>query len=147
MSQFLVVTLQNSLSQEIEFTNEERVEIAGFYPYIYFHNVEDATFTFKIERNSVTVFEQDFTADEIRDFSGDYAHIFLPIIPLHPVQIEKGVYNFSINANEGYQASETFIGWIKQYQDIQNEMSYTPINDTQNTFAIRFKRYIEGIRV
>ena len=145
MSILLVETLQTELVQDIDYEGETRVEIAAFIPYIYFHNVTGAVFTFKIERDSEIIFTQDFTSEEIRLVTGNYAHVFYPIIPINPVQIEAGSYKFKIKAKSGYLAGEQFIGWIKQYVDVQNEMSYTPIDDSQNTFAIRFKKYREGI--
>ena len=147
MSILLVETLQTELVQDIDFEGETRVEIAAFIPYIYFHNVTGAVFTFEIERDSEIIFTQDFTSEEIRLVTGNYAHVFYPIIPINPVQIEAGSYKFRIKAKSGYLAGEQFIGWIKQYVDVQNEMSYTPIDDSQNTFAIRFKKYREGITI
>lgn len=147
MSILLVETLQTELVQDIDFEGEKRVEIAAFIPYIYFHNVTGAVFTFEIERDTEIIFSQDFTSEEIRAKTGNYAHVFYPIIPINPVQIEAGSYKFRIKAKSGYLAGEQFIGWIKQYVDVQNEMSYTPIDDSQNTFAIRFKKYREGITI
>jgi len=147
MSILLVETLQTELVQDIDYEGETRVEIAAFIPYIYFHNVTGAVFTFEIERDSEIIFTQDFTSEEIRLVTGNYAHVFYPIIPINPVQIEAGSYKFRIKAKSGYLAGEQFIGWIKQYVDVQNEMSYTPIDDSQNTFAIRFKKYREGITI
>lgn len=147
MSILLVETLQTELVQDIDYEGETRVEIAAFIPYIYFHNVTGAVFTFEIERDSEIIFTQDFTSEEIRLVTGNYAHVFYSIIPINPVQIEAGSYKFRIKAKSGYLAGEQFIGWIKQYVDVQNEMSYTPIDDSQNTFAIRFKKYREGITI
>lgn len=147
MSILLVETLQTELVQDIDYEGETRVEIASFIPYIYFHNVTGAVFTFEIERDSEIIFSQDFTSEEIRLATGNYAHVFFPIIPINPVQIEAGSYKFRIKAKSGYLAGEQFIGWIKQYVDVQNEMSYTPTDDSQNTFAIRFKKYREGIKI
>jgi hypothetical protein len=147
MSILLVETLQDSLSQEIDFTLDERVEIAAFIPYIYFHNVTGAVFTFELKRDSDVIFEQDFTSEQVKEASGDYAHVFYPIIPINPVQLENGSYTFTIKRKSGYLAGASFIGWIKQYVDVQNEMSYTPESSASNTFAIRFKKFREGIKI
>lgn len=147
MSILLVETLQTELVQDIDYEGETRVEIAAFIPYIYFHNVTGAVFTFEIEKDSEIIFTQDFTSEEIRLATGNYAHVFFPIIPINPVQIEAGSYKFRIKAKSGYLAGEQFIGWIKQYVDVQNEMSYTPTSSASNTFAIRFKKYREGIKI
>lgn len=148
MSTLIVETLQDSLTQDIDFTLTQRVEIAAFIPYIYFHNVSGAVFTFEIERSDVVVFSQDFTSEQIKlSVGADFAHVFYPIVPANPVQIEAGSYRFRIKRKSGYLAGQNFIGWIKQYQDIQNEMSYNPVDDGQNSYAIRFKKYREGIKV
>jgi hypothetical protein len=147
MSVLLVETLQDELSQNISFTGEDRIEIAAFLPYFYVHNVSGATFTFEIQGDSGTIFAQDFTSEEISQaVNGQYAHVFYPIIPANPVQLQPGSYTFKIKSKSGYVASDRFLGWIKQYNDIQNAMSYSPTSDRQNSFAIRFKIYREGIK-
>ena len=147
MSILLVETLQSELSQDISFTGENRAEIAAFLPYLYIHNVSGATFTFEIVRDNATIFLQDFTSEEIaQEVGGVYAHVFYPIVPVNPVQIEPGSYKFKIKAKSGYLPGESFLGWCKQYNDIQNEMSYTPSSDSDNSLAIRFKIYREGIK-
>jgi len=148
VSTLLVETLHTELVQDIDFTEEKRVEIAAFIPYIYFHNVTGAVFTFEIERDSEIIFTQNFTSEDIRNsVNGAYAHVFYPIVPANPVQLEAGSYKFRIKRESGYLAGEQFIGWIKQYEDVQNAMDYTPIDDSENTFAIRFKKYREGINI
>jgi hypothetical protein len=148
MSVLLVETLQDELVQDIDFTETQRVEIAAFIPYIYFHNVTGAVFTFEIEKNSEIVFSQDFSSEDIRNsVNASYAHVFYPIIPVNPVQLDEASYKFRIKRKSGYLAGSEFIGWVKQYVDVQNIMSYTPTDDSENTFAIRFKRLREGITV
>lgn len=147
MSIVLVETLQSELSQNISFTGEDRIEIAAFVPYLYIHNLSGATFTLEILRNSAPIFSQDFTSEEINQaVNGVYAHVFYPIIPENPVQIEPGDYTFKIKAKSGYLPAENFIGWCRQYNDVQNQMSYSPTSDSENSLAIRFKIYREGIK-
>lgn len=133
--------------QDIDF-KLPRVHIAAFIPYIYYQNVTGATFTFEIERDLQIVFSQDFTSEDVKNsVNGVFAHVFYPIVPTNPVQLEAGSYKFRIKRKSGYLAGSNYIGWIKQYQDMQNEMAYIPIDDTSNTFAIRFKEYREGIKI
>lgn len=148
MSTLLVQTLYTQLEQEIEYTGENRVLMAAFIPYLYFHNVTGATFRFEIERDSSIIFSQEFTSSEIATaVGGQYAHVFYPIVPTNPVQLEAAVYTFRILAVSGYAAGASFIGWIQQHQDTQNAMDYTPTDDSQLSFAIRFKQYQEGINI
>ena len=148
MSQLLVETLTTELSQEINYDSDERCSIACFIPYIYFHNAV-GSFTFEIESDYGVIFSKSFTAQDIKDSipsTANYAHVFYPIIPTNPVQIERGSFTFRLIAGAGYSVTQSsFIGWIKQHEDIQNRMSYNPASDNENTFAIRFKMYKEGI--
>lgn len=148
MSTLLVQTLYTQLEQEIEYTGENRAIMAAFIPYLYFHNVTGATFRFEIERDSSVIFSQEFTSEDISTaVGGSYAHVFFPIVPTNPVQLEAAVYTFRIVAVSGYTAGASFIGWIQQHQDTQNAMDYTPTDDSQLSYAIRFKQYQEGINI
>lgn len=148
MSTLLVQTLNDKLEQEIEYSGTNRALMASFVPYLYIHNVSGATFKFEIERNSNVIFSQEFTSEQINlSVGGVYAHVFYPIVPTNPVQLEAGIYKFRIEAVSGYVAGPSFIGWIQQHQDTQNEMDYIPIDDSQLSFAIRFKKYQEGIKI
>jgi len=148
MSTLLVQTLYTKLEQEIEYTGENRVLVAAFVPYLYFHNVTGATFRFELERDSEVVFSQEFTSEDISGaVNGQYAHVFYPIVPTNPVQLEAAVYTFRILAVSGYTAGSSFIGWIQQHQDTQNVMDYVPTTSDKLSFAIRFKQYQEGIKI
>jgi len=148
MSTLLVQTLYTKLEQEIEYTGGNRVLVAAFVPYLYFHNVTGATFRFELERDSEVVFSQEFTSEDISEaINGQYAHVFYPIVPTNPVQLEAAVYTFRILAVSGYTAGASFIGWIQQHQDTQNVMDYVPTTSDKLSFAIRFKQYQEGIKI
>lgn len=145
----LVETLTNEFSQVINYEGE-RVSIGAFIPYLYCHNAV-GTFTFRVESNAGIIFSQQFSISDIKtslNTANDYFHVFYPIIPINPVQLESGQYTFKLIAPMGYSPTQSsFIGWVKQHEDIQNSMDYTPASDSENTFAIRFKVYKEGINV
>jgi len=90
-----------------------------------------------------------FTSADIKAASGttdNYLYSFYPVIPTNPLKIEKGDYILRLKTS-GYTASgSSFIGWIQQHEDIQNSISYNPINDSQNPLAFRVKIYKEGIK-
>jgi hypothetical protein len=146
----LVETLKDNLSQEIRYEGEDRLSMAAFIPYLYCHNVS-GTFTFQVLNGSDILVSESFTVEDIKESLGsasNYLHVFYPIIPTNPVQIENGNYTFKLIAPEGYVPSQgSFMGWIKQFENIQNSMDYNRSSDSQNTFAIRFKSYKEGINV
>lgn len=106
------------------------------------------TFTLEMTGPNGVVISESFSSNDIKNAIGttdNYAHVFYPIIPIDPVQIESGSFTIKLTSS-GYSPTESaFIGWVQQHENIQNEMSYIPADDTSNTFAIRFKSYKEGI--
>jgi hypothetical protein len=149
MTTLLVQKLYSELSQEVTFDLNERVHIGSIIPYIYLHNAPAGTFTFEMTGPNGAVFSKSFTSSDIKtalSTTDNYAHVYYAISPTNPVQIEKGAYTFTLTAS-GYTPTESsFIGWIQQHENIQNEMSYDPIDDEQNSLCIRYKSYREGIR-
>ena len=149
MTTLLCQTLIDELFQEVDYNSSERLHIGCISPYLVVVNAPAGTFTISITGPNGAVFSKSFTSIDIKTAIGtvnDFAHVFYPIIPTNPVQIENGSYTITLSA-AGYTASNSsFIGWIQQHENIQNEMSYTPVDDSGNTFAIRFKSYKEGIK-
>jgi hypothetical protein len=145
----VIEKLQTELFQEVRYNNSDRVHVGAFIPYLYLHNAQADYFTFELEKDSVVLFSKNFTVSEIKSAlptTDNYIHVFYPIIPSNPVQIESGLYKFKLIAGTNYINSPTsFIGWIKQHEDIQNQMDYIPVDDSQNSFSIRYKSYKEGI--
>jgi len=144
MTTLLVDNLVVSLQQTIDVTSSERIHVAAFYPYLYVYNMPSGTFTFELIKSSVTVFSQTFTSVDIQTSLGtanSYMHCFYPIIPTSLVQMEEGTYTVKITSS-GYTATEaSYLGWIRQHENIQNGINYTPSSDRQNPLAIRIKLY------
>ena len=92
MSTLLVETLNTSLEQEIRLESEFRYSIGAIIPYLYLHNSPAGTFTLSIiNEDDETVFSQVFTSVLIKTALGtalDYAHVFYPIIPSDPIQLD-----------------------------------------------------------
>jgi len=90
----------------------------------------------------------DFTLSEVKTAIGttsNYIHSFIPIMPLTPLKIEKGSYSLRLSASGYSPNASSFIGWIQQFEDVQNVMSYLPLDDSQNSLAFRVKEFKEGI--
>jgi len=148
MSTLVVETLIDSLTQDLEFKLNERVHIGSFIPYLYVHGYSSAVFNFTLSGSSGTVFSKNFTIQDIKDSlvtTDNYIIDLYPIIPTNPVQISKGAYSLTLSAISGYASGATFIGWVKQHENIQNTMDYLPLSDDQNSFTLRYKIYKEGI--
>jgi len=150
MSTLVVETLVNELVQEVTYNLEERVHAGSFNPYLYIHGYSDAVFGFQLSNSSGLIFEKTFTIQDIKDSldtNNDYIRAYYPIIPANPIQIGRGNYTCRIYPISGYTSGATFIGWVKQHENIQNTMSYLPLSDDQNSLTIRFKSFKEGIHV
>jgi hypothetical protein len=137
-----------SLEQEFTYNLNERCHIGAFYPYIVMIGAPTGTFTCELIKGVTTVFSKTFTSASIKlslGTSEDYAHAFYPIIPDLPIQIEKGTYKLKISTMGYTETNSTYLAWAQQFEDIQNQMSYTPSGILENSLAFRLKIYKEGI--
>jgi hypothetical protein len=149
MTTLLVGTLETELVQEINYNLIERVHVGAFIPYLYCHNAIADYFTFQLHGPDGLIFQKPFTISQLKTAIGttsNYFHIYYPIIPTSPVQLENGQYSVKIIAGTNYiQNANSFLGWVKQHENIQNQMDYAPIDDNSNSYAIRYKCYKEGV--
>jgi len=144
MTAILTEILETELSQDVNVTTETWKNVAAIYPYLTLYNSPAGTFTFSVIKNAVTLFSKTFTSQDIKDSiptSDNYAHVFYPIIPTDLLPLGAGLHTFKISAS-GYSWSESsYLGWNKQFEDIQNEMDYTPAGQHQYSLAYRIKVY------
>ena len=150
MSVLVVETLGSiPLEQEFRLALESRYNIGAFIPYLFMFNAPVGTFTFSIiDSDSNTVFTQDFTSTDIKqalNTSDNYAHSFHPIIPENPCLLERGLYTARLSAS-GYTTVGGHLGWIRQHEDLNNVLDYTPLTDADNPLALRLKIYEQGIQ-
>lgn len=148
MTTLIVETLKTELSQEIRLENQERYTIGAIIPYLYLHNSPAGTFTLEILSGVTSVFSQSFTSADIKTAIGtsdNYAHVFYPIVPQNPVQLDAGVYTIKLTA-AGYSVSgSSFLGWIRQHENLNNILDYEPVSDSENPLAVRLKVFKRGI--
>lgn len=143
----IVETLYTSLTQQINCNSEKRVHIGAIIPYLYFHNLSSGEFKFEILKSDSVIYSHFFDWKDIKgSIAEDYFHVYYPVVPSNPVQIEEGTYSIVLTALSGYNVEgNSFLGWIKQHEDIQLKMDYLPDSDNQNTLTVRFKEYKDGI--
>lgn len=140
---FLMDVIKDGLEQRIDCTSSNRIQIGAIIPYLYFHNLESGVFKFVLYKETSVIYEKEFSRDDIASvLTEDFAHVYFPIVPVNPLPIEQGEYTFRIEAVSDYSpTANSFLGWIKQHEDIQLPMSYIPLSDVKNTYTIRFKEY------
>lgn len=149
MSKFIVEKLKDELSQGFSYSLQERVHIAAFIPYLYIHNASADYFTFELSSSSGVIFSKNFTVGDIKSSiqtAENFMHVFYPIVATNPVQLEKGSYTITVIAGPNYTPSnDSFLGWIKQHEDLQNELDYLPETDNDKPLAFRLKYLKEGV--
>lgn len=148
MTTLVVEPLTSSISQNFTFDINERVHIGAIIPYLYLHNSPIGTFTLTLSGQNGDIYAKSFTSADIKsalNTSDNYAHVFYPVIPDEPIQISKGAYTISLEASGYTYISNSFLGWLKQFENIQNENSYNPITVDSYPMAFRVKVLKEGI--
>lgn len=148
MSTLLVEPLVTELEQSFAFNLEGRSILAGVYPYLYMHNAPAGTFTFTVYEGEVTVLSTSFDSDDIKsslETTNGYAHVYYPVTPSNPLPVSKGNYRAVLSASGYTHSGSSFIGWIREHENIREEMDYTPTSDAQNPLSVRRKIYKQGI--
>lgn len=149
MTTLVCQTLYTELTQDVIFSSNERLHVGCLSPYLLMMNAPAGTFTLEFIGPNGSVFTKSFNSSDIKasiPTTDNYAHVFYPVIPDNLVQIESGSFTIKLTSS-GYTPTNTsFIGWVQQHENIQNEMSYVPGNDAGNSLSVRFKSYKEGIQ-
>ena len=148
MTTLVVNPIGAGLEQEFTYNLNTRVHIGAFYPYLVMVNAPAGTFSFDLLKGANVIFSKDFTSADIKlslTTANNFAHAFYPIIPNNPIQLEKGTYKIRISAIGYVENGLSYMAWAQQFENIQNEMSYTPSGDNENSLAFRLKIYKEGI--
>ena len=148
MTTLVVNPIGTGLEQEFTFNLNTRTHVGAFYPYLVMVSSPAGTFSVDLLKGLDVVFSKDFTSADIKMSlltSDDFAHAFYPVIPNDPVQLEIGTYTLRISSSGYTETNTSYLAWAQQFEDIQNEMSYTPSGIEENSLAFRLKIYKEGI--
>ena len=136
--------LETTLEQELTYRGPERITIASIAPYLLVYNNPFGAFTLTILKGSETLFSKSFTSEEIKSSlltTNNYAHVFYPIIPENGIQLESGTYKFRLSATGYTPTDASYLGWIRQFENIQTELDYVPETDFEKPYSIRIKQY------
>jgi len=147
MTTLLVQDLKSELVHDFALALQTRQSIGAFILFLYLHDSPSGTFTFEILKDAQVIFSKSFTSSDIKtamDTSEDYLYAFYPIMPDDPIHLERGEYQAKLSAT-GYKNGNSFLGWVQQHENVQNEMAYTPSNDSANPLAMRIKVLKQGI--
>lgn len=148
MSKLLVEPLITSLEQEFSFKLEGRCLLASVAPYLYMHNSPAGSFYFSVYKGEELVFIKTFSSAQIKaalSSSDNFARVYYPMIPSNPVFFTKGTYRATLEATGYSFNSDSFLGWVREHENTQDEMDYVPAADNHNPLAMRRKIYKQGI--
>ena len=146
MTTLVNTILETELNQNVTYSNETRLSIAAFYPYLLMYNSPVGTFSFSIFKGVEEIYTKAFTSADIKssiETTDNYAHVFFSIIPENPIQIEKGVYTFKLQASGYTLSTSSYLAWIQQHENIQTELESEIENFTELPFSVRIKSYTE----
>lgn len=149
MTTLLIEPLVTTLQQDISYQLQERSHIAAISPYVYLCNAQNINYTFELLDGVDVIYTKIFTPLEIKTELGttdNYIHVFWPLTSAIPLLLKNGTYTLKLSADPAYSPTDTsFIGWIKQHEDIQAETIPTPENVIDLPLALRIKIYKQGI--
>ena len=139
-------TLSGSLEQRVMLRHTKRYVIGSIIPYFLMVNAPSGNFVFKVLKDSLEIFSHTFPSANNKTSLGitdNFAHVYFPIVP-DDLQLEQGEYVFRLESD--YSPTFTsFLAWIQQHEDIQNEIDYTPSGDQENPLTVRLKILRKGI--
>ena len=147
MSTLQIQTIVASIEQEFKL-DPNRYHIGSLAPYLYMHNAPAGVFTFTLLKGLDILFSKTFTSADIKSSLStvnNYAHVFYPIIPDHPVQLSGGTYTARISTSGYSPTNSSFMAWIQQFEDLNNPYDYVLEDDNRLPLALRFKVLTEGI--
>jgi hypothetical protein len=142
MSKLLVEELKTSLSEGFILSNTQRYQIAAILPHLYIHNEPSGNFTFTLKKGANTIFSKTFNVTQIKstiENALDFSHLWLPIIPDLPTQVESGEYLFELTAS-GYTFNESaYIGWCRNFEEMSFKGDFGQFNSDENNLQLRLK--------
>lgn len=148
MTTLVVEPLVTTLEQNFLYKLEGRATLLSIAPYLLMNNAPSGTFTFTLLKGATTVYSKTFTSADIKtalNTTRNYAHVFYPIVPELPLLIEKGEYTAKLSATGYTYAAATYLGWIRQHEDLNEELEYVSNGISTKPLAMRRKILKQGI--
>lgn len=132
---------------EFKLELQRRYQIAGFYPYLYLIGNPSGTFTFKINNGARDVFTKSFNASDIREVMSaplGAIRVSFPVVPFTPMIINTGNYTARIEASDYSPNSNSYLGWIREHENLSNEVPDQDGKAISNPCTMKIKEYVLG---
>lgn len=129
--------LVTTLEQSITLTQYRVYHIEALKIRIVMYNAPSGTFTLSVKSGVTTLASKDFTSAEIKSnlsTTDDYAYIDKLIQFDNALALKSGVYTLELSSSGYSYTSESFIGWVKSYENIFNDQSDNTESHIENPF-------------
>jgi len=140
VTKLVIDELHSTLSQTFTLYKNGRSTIEAIRPYIYMHNAPAGIFTLSIKSGGTALISKTFTSAEIKtDLSttDNYAHLWKAIVFDNPSQFENGEYELELSSSGYTYSDSSHLGWIREHENLINEISGTPVSDIENPRAFQ----------
>ena len=135
MTKLVVEELRTTLSQSFTLELSRRYHIYAIKPHVYLHNSPAGTFTFTIKSGSTSLASSSFTSQDCKDdlsTANDYIRINKALILSQPLSIDGGTYTLELSSSGYTYTSSSFIGWVKEHENIFSDITGTTETDLDN---------------
>ena len=138
MTTLVLEELKSTLQQTVNLTLNRRYNIEAVRPLLYMHNAPAGTFTLSIKSGVNTLTSKSFTSADIKsDLStvNNYAYLWKNLTFSEIALLKNGSYILELSSSGYTFSSSSYIGWIKEHENLFNETSGTPLTDLDNPFS------------
>lgn len=139
MTTIVVEELRTTLDQDFTTKLFPRLHLVAIRPYLYLHNNPAGTFTLSVYDSGSNLLEsKSFTASDVYtalDTVNTYAHVWYNVEFTNPLNLPAGVYTMRLSASGYTFNNSSFIGWIREHENLKVPLDFTPTNDMFNPMA------------
>lgn len=140
MTRLVVEELRTELIQDVNFKLNKNYEIYAIKIYLFANNASSIVGTFKLSvlDGSTELASKTFDITDIvaqSNIQEEYFHSWYPIFFDNPVVLQKGSYNLRLNSVGYSYSASSFIGWIREHENLKVPISYVPENDLENPLS------------
>lgn len=136
----IVNELDTVISQTVTVIKKEMV-LSAIRPYIYIHNISTGDLKVSAEKDSVEVASLTQSIATIKaglESDNTYYHGFIKFQLASPIRLSRGDYVIKLLGVNGYSsANDSFIGWVKEYEDRTNNVTVPTVADLDSPHSVQ----------
>jgi hypothetical protein len=143
VTKLLVEELISYIEQEFVLSDRRIHHIKSIRPYLYVHNNPMGTFLFEIKKGNTTLFSKSFTSSDLYNAlntTNKYAHLVYDI-PINKLPLKNGTYKLKLSSSGYLFSGNSFLGWVKEYENLKNPATTAVPNDASNPLSFEIWEY------